>query len=501
MMQKLMLSILIVTTCIFNLQAAQFVMNKNMQSAYQAVTNLRFDEYENYIRLEKTTHKENTAIVYVESYKDFMHAFISEQPDKFDKQKELLSERLSAIEDISHDSPWYRFTKAELQIHIAIVKIKYQEYFTAAYQLRRSYKLLEENKKLYPDFIPQYKTLGFFHAAISTVPENYNWLVSIAGFEGSLEEGIKELDKTVKYSDSNPSLRYIYGEAILLRIIAAINFEKKPALATDMLDHLHPSFDGPLRKFILASTYSNNKITGDEIDFFKTTSLVDKNCYPLRYLYYMRGMVYLNNMHLNDAETDFTRYIGTFKGTSLIKSSWQKLSWIAFLQNDSAGYNSSMEGLSNAKGLFTDEDKQAQKEYELKVIPNIHLLKARILFDGGNYHESLNAIAGKPIEEFPTTRDRVELTYRMARINDEMGRTASALKHYRATVSIGKDLPYYFAANAALHSGYIYESEGNYEQATISYKECLKIRGHDYQNSIDQKAKSGLQRIKLKNKN
>ena len=57
---------------------------------------------------------------------------------------------------------------------------------------------------------------------------------------------------------------------------------------------------------------------------------------------------------------------------------------------------------------FTDEDKQAQKEFEDAVIPNPYLLKARVLFDGAQYLRSLNAIAGVPVENFATARDQVE---------------------------------------------------------------------------------------------
>ena len=114
--------------------------------------------------------------------------------------------------------------------------------------------------------------------------------------------------------------------------------------------------------------------------------------------------------------------------------------------------------------------------------------------------DALTAVAGRPITDFPTTKDQVELTYRLARIYDKSGMQGEAIKNYNQTIKSGDKLTYYFAANSCLHNAYIYEDSNDYTLSEKYYKKCLKMRGHEYQNSIDQKAKAGLQRIKLKQK-
>ena len=58
----------------------------------------------------------------------------------------------------------------------------------------------------------------------------------------------------------------------------------------------------------------------------------------------------------------------------------------------------------------------------------------------------------------------------------------------------------YFAANAALKIGQIYESEKEWKQAAKYYNLCLEMDFDEYSNSILAKAKDGLERIEKKKK-
>jgi hypothetical protein len=53
----------------------------------------------------------------------------------------------------------------------------------------------------------------------------------------------------------------------------------------------------------------------------------------------------------------------------------------------------------------------------------------------------------------------------------------------------------YYAANATLKLGEMYENEGNYGLARESYKQCLEMDFRPYRNSIRARAKEGLRRV------
>ncbi|HQE66974.1 MAG TPA: hypothetical protein PLE05_09080, partial [Bacillota bacterium] len=54
----------------------------------------------------------------------------------------------------------------------------------------------------------------------------------------------------------------------------------------------------------------------------------------------------------------------------------------------------------------------------------------------------------------------------------------------------------YFAARACLQAGYIYEKKGQIAKANEYYNKELSLDEHEYKNSLDQRAKSSLNRLK-----
>jgi TPR repeat protein len=91
-----------------------------------------------------------------------------------------------------------------------------------------------------------------------------------------------------------------------------------------------------------------------------------------------------------------------------------------------------------------------------------------------------------------------EYFFRYGRVNEESANDAQALEWYRNAIRIGNKRHEQFAARAALQMGRIYEREGLKDQAMNSYMECLEMPAHDFQNSIDQLAKAGINRIEGK---
>ena len=216
----------------------------------------------------------------------------------------------------------------------------------------------------------------------------------------------------------------------------------------------------------------------------------------LNYLDYLDGIAHLNNLDYK-AETYFKRYVTQYKGKSFVKSAYQRMAWIRLLQGDHEGYLLNIKQASDEKtgSTFSDEDKQAEKEFKSNELPNLFLLKSRLLFDGGYYQRSLTEIAGKPVTSFPTLRDKLEFTYRLARIFDKTNKPDKAILYYDQTINNGKNHSYYFAANSALMLGLLYEQKANLVKSEEYFRLCLSLRNHEYQNSLDQKAKAGLNRL------
>jgi len=95
-----------------------------------------------------------------------------------------------------------------------------------------------------------------------------------------------------------------------------------------------------------------------------------------------------------------------------------------------------------------------------------------------------------------SSKDSLEYTYRHARISDRLGERDKAISGYQKVVEAGMGSTWYFPSNAALHLGKIYEERGDTAQAMNSYQTCLKMNRSAYSNSIGNKAKGGIKRLK-----
>ncbi|HEX5002427.1 MAG TPA: tetratricopeptide repeat protein [Bacteroidia bacterium] len=474
--------------------ATVFEMNTTCREAYTNIQLLQFNKARELISLERKAHAGNAAVVYLEGYIDFLTAFVTEEDTCFEKQKKSLDSRLQLLNKVAPANPWVRMAGAELIMQTAINKLKWQEFLSAGYLFRKSYKMLEENQKQYPDFYPNLKALGFCHTAIGSVPSNYQWLANLAGMKGSVKQGAAELDLLLYRIKNDPELNFLETETEFIRAFVAIHFEKNNTTALQIANRFeHAKYNGPLQLFLTANVYV---LTGDP----QKGLAILENAAPspgtlkMDYLDYMKGSLKIEKLDYN-AAADLGAFTGSFKGRSFIKAAWQKMGWIRLLQGDTTGYTACMRQVTLHGNNFTDEDKQATVEAESGSIPNIILLRARLLTDGGNYGDALAVIASQPASIYHTTHEQLELTYRLARIYDKMGNTAKALEYYQLTCTNGASRPYYFAANSALLTAVIYEQQGNREKAIEWYKKCLSMRNHEYQNSIDQKAKSGLDRL------
>jgi tetratricopeptide (TPR) repeat protein len=208
--------------------------------------------------------------------------------------------------------------------------------------------------------------------------------------------------------------------------------------------------------------------------------------------HYEKGFAYFNQMKFDLAQKEFLEFTNKFKGNFYIKDTYEKLSWIALLQNNmkqAIFYRNEL--LSNGSQT-TDADKLAQQNANAGVWPNAQLLKARILSDGGFQKQALMTLADKTTLDFHTPADRAEFSYRLARIYDIMGDQEQAIKFYISTIQKGAELPAYFASRAALQIGLIYEANNNFKEAIDYYNICINMKNHAFKNSMDQKAKSGI---------
>jgi tetratricopeptide (TPR) repeat protein len=190
------------------------------------------------------------------------------------------------------------------------------------------------------------------------------------------------------------------------------------------------------------------------------------------------------------------RFLKSFKGRFYVKDALHKLSWHYYLQGDQAKADACRQQIKKRGSTDTEADKLAQKEAASGQWPNKILLQARLLNDGGYHRQALALLHGKTIRDFALPEEKLEFAYRAGRLYDDVGLDSQAIQYYKQAIGLGESRKEYFAARAALQTGFICEQWGDKAAALQWFQRCLDMKDHDFKNSLDSRAKAGMARCR-----
>jgi tetratricopeptide (TPR) repeat protein len=146
--------------------------------------------------------------------------------------------------------------------------------------------------------------------------------------------------------------------------------------------------------------------------------------------------------------------------------------------------------------MVSDEDKHAYKECSSPILQNNILLKLRLLSDGGYYMQANELLNKFSLTNFASLEQKEEFLYRSARIHHLSGNIPRAIEFYGKIVNITQVQNAYYPAMSSLQLGVIYEQLAQPQLAVSYYQKVLGFKNYDYRNSVSQKAKAGLSRLK-----
>jgi tetratricopeptide (TPR) repeat protein len=479
------------------LSNAQFNPSPNCQKAYQKIVDLRFIEARQFISAEKKSDPSNLIPLYLENFIDFLTIIVTDEKAQYERIKPVFLSRMKSLEDGHKDSPYRDLCLGGSNIQWAFIQMQFGEYTQAALKIRKAHRCFTENAVAFPDFLPNNIGLGITHMIGGMVPDSYKWVSSLMGLDGTLSQGLAEVKTVADYKGSDPFYSQFRTEALFYLSIVSASLIKDKAQALKIISLFNES-DGsqsPVLAFARASILMKNGLNEQALNVLIHRPR-DPLIYPFHYLEFMEGNARLNKLDTS-AMSCFRDFLKNYRGVNFIQSAWQKIGWLKLLRGDTSGYFSSMNKILNDGKAVGEDDKQAFAEAESKVVPNVILLRARLLFDGGYYSKALSELLDRPIKSFLSGRkDYTEYFYRLGRIYHESGNTGKALSYYHTAIQRGKNDPWYFAASAALQSGIIHEQKGEFSSADSAYKVCLECRNTEYKYSLAQKAKAGISRIK-----
>lgn len=491
---RIIFSLILLLGLGFTVEARQktYDFNSRCEQAYEAIMELRLNAGKALLEAEKKENPDNLVPYFLDNYADFFPLFFNEDPAEYARKRGMRSVRLDKMLEGSPDSPYYLYTQAAIKFQWAMIKIKFNEKWDATWEIRKAYMTLKENQRRFPDFMPNRLLLGAMQTVFGTIPEGYKWITNILGMKGSIHQGMENVNAFIE--SNAPEAKLFREESYYYYCYLMLFIVNKPEdtwafLQKKQLD----TKNNYLYALMVANLSLNNQKAANGIRVLEERH--DSNEYAdIEYYNYVFGLLKLTRLD-SDAHIYLERFINDFKGKFYVKECLQRLSWFYYLEGNQAMANKYRNMILNRGGTETDADKQALKEAESGKWPNPFLLKVRLQSDGGFFNEALKLLLTKKAADFPAMEDKLEYAYRLGRIYDETGQDDKAITMYEVTIKVGANRPEYYAARASLQLGYIYEKRKDKTKAIQCYQQCLDMKGHDYKNSLDQRAKAGIQRV------
>jgi hypothetical protein len=465
--------------------------NSNCSRAYERVTAMRFAEARNILVQELRTRPNNLMATFILDYEDCLTILFNGDKKDIEQRGRHLEDRLELVSKGSDKDPWYRFCKAGINLHWALVYLRMGENFKAVTLFRKSYLLLKENRDLFPAFEYNNVYLGLEQAALGGIPEDYKWVASLFGMKGDVRKGVGLLAGFIsKHHESDllereAMIYYAYLRFYLMSQHDEVwAFLNKGSLNTQ---------GNLLNSFVKANIALNDRKADDALRILKSAAgEANYNQYPV--FDYETGNALFYKLDANCLGY-YQRFLNNYRGRIFVKDAWQKISLAYYLQQNQQQAERCRQQVLNQGTTQVDADKQALRACKNEQWPNLSLLQAKLLTDGGFYKQAFEKISGYKETDYKNISDKLEYLFRLGRIYDELNDDKRAMQYYQYAINMGKERPEHFAARSALQMGFIYERSGQASQAIASYQLALSMRGHDYQASIDQQAKAGVNRL------
>lgn len=468
-----------------------YAYNKNCSSAYTAYLSLRPEEGKEFLKKELIADPYNLMATYIADYNDCLLLLFNGDKRDYAQLKQHLNTRLALMNRGDDNSPWHRLCKAGLHMHWAFVYLRFNEQFKAAYNFRKSYILLKENKRMFPDFAYTDIFLGIEDATIGSIPDNYKWLASLFGMKGDLKRGVGTVKKFI---ESHKEGDAFYAEALVYYAYMNYYLLSDKSEAWQTVNRPDFSTDKNLvNAFVKVNLAINYRKAGEAERLLKQLKgQSGYNSFPI--FNYEYGYALMHKLDTN-AIGKFQAFLRDYKGRIFVQDAWQKMAYMHHLSGKKAEAEYCKKKILSFEDPITDSDKQAIRFAQKSTWPNKSLLQAQLLTDGGYYAEAMTLLNTHSSGDYVSIADKLEYHFRLARANDESGNINTAVENYKKAIGIGRQREEQFAARAALQLGFLYEKQGQNDKAMMMYKDALSMKNHDFQNSIDQQAKAGINRL------
>ena len=434
----------------------------------------------------------------LESLYDFL-VLLSDQSDSsyrvYEKQnRKLIKELKRGFDNKTFSSSTFLFKH---HLFSAISSSQFSDYPTAAKSVLQAYKYYGRMKDMHPAH-PESKLAGAIISILSEqVPDQYAKLIPKGKSNPNKSSGFKQIHNVYKKARlSNSELQV---EAGLLWVILLWEFSSdRDELWAAWLEL---SENDSISR-LLSSKYIGIMAafkTGHS-DYLNTvfSSIEKPEMERLKYLYFQRGkhlIFEFNSDGLKDLQT-FTDF--SPKG-NFVKTAWLRKGWYYLVkQNGKMAEDCFNRVLSEGHDVVYI-DKQSLKEVERVDLYNSEILKFRMMYDGGNYLQCIEAINDYSLSLLSDNINLLaEMQYRKARCLQGLNRDVESLNAFDILLTQYSAAESYIIPQSAILASNIAEINGDTE-AALNYLDVAETRNkYGFQKTFERQIQSIRRRLNRK---
>jgi len=469
---------------------AEYDVNKDCKAAWMLLMDLKIEEAKQILEKEIEVHPQNYYAYYLDQTCDAYAFIINSNDEKYEAFVDNFERRREIMDDNDMESPYYLACLAEMQLQVGVFSILKGSHLSGLRKSYSAYKNTYKNLDKFPDFKQSLKLDGFFNVAISNVPPFVRWAISFFGVSSNSDYGFNILYENY---EAQKNIRGINAESALFIILTA-KINKTPEMVygfTSTLDtNISQTF---IHKYFKANIAYR---TGKNEEALATLQQIDMDDYPyVDIIYsYLMGKILLRKLDDN-AGYYFSRYLENIDKEEYVKEMNYNLALFSLIRNNRLKYSEYCEIVRSEGKDINERDREALYDASLDYFPNVNLVKARLLLDGGYFDEFESELEQFEATESKLLAYQLEYLFLKGHYKAIAGNNEEAISSFLKVIDLGENEDYYFASEAALRLGFIYEDKGENDLAKEYYEKSIKLYKSNYYEYIEDKAAKGLKRL------
>jgi tetratricopeptide (TPR) repeat protein len=423
--------------------------------------------------------------IYLHSLEDVLGLTLTRNDSLYGLYSQKEKDYIRDLDLLPENDPFTSFVKAEIRLHSAIIRLRYNDQFSGAMRLIQAYKMVHAmmDEQEVPIYV--FKTAGVVNILFSLVPEKYDFWLRLIGVRPDLSTGIRQIEKLIEKKTI-----FSFEGSMILALLNAYYLNEPQKSVEHILTNNREWQNSLTYQFLSGLVFSKIRDNENSLQAFQHCMNFSGEYGEIPAVNFYLAESYMKKLEFAPAGIYYKRYLSPNNVIDFQKAANYRLYLISLFDNKSSLAERYRKNVINQGQRISEADKYVYSLVSAGYHPHPEIQKARLLFDGGYYEESLMKLETIHIAGL-TDEEKLEYSYRKARVYQELKDFDTARKHYDEVFRTSFQ-DHYLMANAHLQMGYIELEAKNQEASADHFREALKYSGVYYKSSIRNEARAGL---------